>query len=141
MRTHQAEKLDALKNAVLNIAAGQESEDRQTNFIALVDRFTPAHLKVLQKFHQPPVHGGHTQWQMWVTGTTLADAPLWIKEFVPGLKNEDADFLRMLIGDLYNAGLSQVKPADSYIPREMTWTTAFGADFLRFIAPPLGTES
>jgi len=50
MRTHQAEKLDALKNAVLNIAVGREREDRQTNFIALVDRFTPAHLKVLQKF-------------------------------------------------------------------------------------------
>lgn len=140
LKTHQQEKLEALRNAVLNVAVGQESDDRQTNFIALVDRFTPAHLKVLQKFHQPPVHGGYTQWRMRQTSTQPADSALWIKEFVPGLADEDLDFLRMLVGDLYNAGLSQVKPTDSYIPSEMTWTTAFGTAFLRFIAPPQVTE-
>jgi hypothetical protein len=41
LRTHQREKLDALRNAVLNVAAGREANgDRQAQFIGMVNRFT-----------------------------------------------------------------------------------------------------
>jgi hypothetical protein len=49
--THQAEKLEALRNAVLNIAASKRpAGDLQVIFLHLVDGFTPTHLQVLSHF-------------------------------------------------------------------------------------------
>ncbi len=54
LRTHQAEKLAALRNAVLNVAVSKApSVDLQTIFLNLVDSFTPTHLKMLQFFQHP----------------------------------------------------------------------------------------
>lgn len=51
LRTHQAEKLAALQNAVVNIAiAKAPSEDLQLIFLNLVDIFTPLHLQILRCF-------------------------------------------------------------------------------------------
>jgi hypothetical protein len=51
LRTHQAEKLEALRNAVLNVAVGRSpSDDLQLIFLNLVDSFTPTHLQVLKQF-------------------------------------------------------------------------------------------
>ena len=48
LKTHQKEKLEALRNAVLNVAVGTSlSDDLQTLFINLVDGFTPQHLLAL----------------------------------------------------------------------------------------------
>jgi hypothetical protein len=49
LKTHQAEKREALRNAVLNVAIGSApSEDLQLIFLNLVDSFTPTHLGVLR---------------------------------------------------------------------------------------------
>jgi hypothetical protein len=54
LRTHQAEKLDALRNVVLNVASGNSlPEDLQLIFLNLVDTFTPKHLQVLSFFEHP----------------------------------------------------------------------------------------
>jgi hypothetical protein len=54
LKTHQAEKLAALQNAVMNVAVSKApSEDLQLIFLNLVDSFTPTHLKMLQFFQQP----------------------------------------------------------------------------------------
>jgi hypothetical protein len=51
MKTHQQEKLEALRNAILNVAAGTgPSDDLQTMFLNMVDIFTPKHLQVLMFF-------------------------------------------------------------------------------------------
>jgi hypothetical protein len=48
-KTHSKEKLEALRNAVLNIALGHSpAEDLQAIFLNLVDSFTPVHLEVLR---------------------------------------------------------------------------------------------
>jgi len=48
IRTHQKEKLEALRNAVLNVAVAKApSEDMQLMFLNLVDSFTPIHLQIL----------------------------------------------------------------------------------------------
>lgn len=53
LRTHQEEKLEALRNAVLNVAVSRgPSEDLQVIFLNLVDSFTPMHLKILRFFYQ-----------------------------------------------------------------------------------------
>jgi hypothetical protein len=50
-KTHRKEKLEALRNAVLNIALGHKpAEDLQAIFLNLVDSFTPVHLELLRFF-------------------------------------------------------------------------------------------
>jgi len=49
MRSHQEEKLTALRNAILNVAAGTAPEvDRQLLFLEWVDAFTPTHFAFLE---------------------------------------------------------------------------------------------
>src|SRR5262249_18333093 len=57
VRTHDEEKLDALRNAVLNIAASTAPEENlQPMLIALCDTLTPWHLRVLRFLDDPPSH-------------------------------------------------------------------------------------
>jgi hypothetical protein len=50
-KTHRKEKLEALRNAILNIALGHSpTDDLQAIFLSLVDSFTPVHLEVLRYF-------------------------------------------------------------------------------------------
>ncbi|MCX6690846.1 MAG: hypothetical protein NTW33_02035 [Methanoregula sp.] len=52
MRTHQKEKLDALRNAVINsISVPTIDENLQLIFLNLVDGYTPWHLKILHFFN------------------------------------------------------------------------------------------
>jgi hypothetical protein len=54
VRTHRQENLDALRNAVLNVAAGTAPhDDLQLMFLAFVDAFTPLHLRMLKFFRNP----------------------------------------------------------------------------------------
>lgn len=53
IKTHRTEKLDSLRNAVLNSACGRRpSEDLQATILALIDRFTPLHLRLLRMFSE-----------------------------------------------------------------------------------------
>jgi hypothetical protein len=54
MRTHQREKLEALPNAVLNVATSKSlDEEKQLIFLGLVDIFTVTHLEILRLFVNP----------------------------------------------------------------------------------------
>jgi hypothetical protein len=54
LRTHQAEKLQALRNAVKNSARlGAPNENVQLMFLRFVDELTPLHLRVLSLFEDP----------------------------------------------------------------------------------------
>jgi hypothetical protein len=58
MRTHRQEKLDALRNAVLNSALNPTvDENLQLMFLNLVDRYTPWHLTLLQFLVNPKEYG------------------------------------------------------------------------------------
>ena len=54
IKTSDQEKLDALKNAVVNVAL-QEAPDKSKSqvFLALIDRFTVWHIKILSFFDNP----------------------------------------------------------------------------------------
>jgi hypothetical protein len=57
IKTHQKEKLDALRSAIVNVALGKDANaNRQMQFLALVDRFTAAHLTLLRFFQDPAGH-------------------------------------------------------------------------------------
>jgi hypothetical protein len=54
VRTHQQEKLEMLRNAVLNVATGQSTDDSlQAMFLNFIDVFTVWHMRVL-RFAQAP---------------------------------------------------------------------------------------
>jgi hypothetical protein len=136
MKTHEKDKLDALRNAVLNVASGTANRDESqvTAFLALVDRFVSAHLQILHKFQSPPAAGHYDRWS--ITIQNPGTPTRWIKEFIPSLKLEDTNFIRMLVTDLYNAGLTPISPDAQTIPRDNQMITAFGSGFLNFISEP-----
>lgn len=54
LRTHQAEKLNALRNAIINVATGQAPEEAiQHIFLDFVDSLTELHLRILKVFQAP----------------------------------------------------------------------------------------
>ena len=58
IRNHQQEKLEALRNAVLNAAMLEAPEDdRQLMFLNFIDELTPWHLRVLHFFDDPEIWG------------------------------------------------------------------------------------
>ena len=60
IRSHQEEKLDALRNAVLNVAAGSTlDEDVQLAFLGAVDALTPSHIRLLQSLRTPDHNAAH----------------------------------------------------------------------------------
>jgi len=51
LRTHQEEKLEALRNAVVNSASDRSlDDDTRSIFLTFVDAFTPTHLRILKYF-------------------------------------------------------------------------------------------
>lgn len=54
LRTHQAAKLDALRNAIVNVAQGHAPEEAiQHLFLDFVDSLTELHLRILRVFQAP----------------------------------------------------------------------------------------
>jgi hypothetical protein len=54
VRTHQEDKLEALRNAVVNFAIGTApQDDLRSVFLNLIDSFTPTHLRILKFFQNP----------------------------------------------------------------------------------------
>lgn len=59
LRTHRKEKLDALRNAILNVATGQAPEEAlQHIFMNMVDSLTELHIQVLRAFQSPKTPNG-----------------------------------------------------------------------------------
>ncbi len=133
LRTNQKEKLEALKNAVLHVASGSApNESRQTAFLALVDRLSPDHLHILERIQYAPSNG---------LSRGEAGPVKWVQAHITRLRDELPELIRMLIGGLYSAGLSQLRPEDVHMPNDLSkWTTRFGDEFLDFIAPPPSTR-
>ena len=149
LRTHLQEKLDALRNAVLNVAAGTASDDNlQLTFIRYVDELTPWHLALLD---------------------CVADRLAWAarRNFPVHSKDIRADVMfeavyrdvlprgheTVLLQDLYVRGLATntVDPysgSSAYGGRDpndlFPRITDLGTQFLAFISaprPPLGGDS
>jgi hypothetical protein len=74
-RTHRKEKLEALRNAVLNIALGHKpAEDLQAIFLSLVDSFAPVHLELLRFFqHDNPYDRDKFRSERYVSDQAIMD--------------------------------------------------------------------
>jgi hypothetical protein len=124
MRTHQREKLDALRNAVMNSArASAPGDDVQLMFLNFVDIFTVWHLKALQYYIKKRTHKFTIR--EFLANSGQAPNPSLVKSF-PELKEQEP-FADQVVRDLLNHGLLSSKAA-------VTIITPFGLQFLVFIS-------
>jgi hypothetical protein len=137
IRNHNQEKLEALRNAVLNAALpNSPDEDLQLMFINYIDELTGWHLRLL-KFLENPVEWAaknNIEYPNWYAGG-LGDV---IEVAFPELQGR-ADFYDQLLSDLHSRRLSIARGSSGLIsatgmlsPR----TTGTGKQFLSFIANP-----
>lgn len=136
LRNSQQEKLNALKNAVINSALPHPVEQTlQQMFLNWVDTFTVWHIRVLSLFHNP---------QQWATDN---NHPLPTNISMGGLSTllghafpelaQDRALYDQIWNDLYQKGLVNTEGLHT----TMSWngmiarrTTDLGENFLRFIS-------
>ena len=137
VRNHQKEKLDALRNAVINAALPDAPDDDvQQMFLNFVDDLTPWHLRLLSFFKDPAA---------WIQERSVS-CPSWsmgapsavVEHCFPELKG-NRGFYDQLVRDLEVRGLLQsfgihtTMTADGMFASR---TTRFGDSFLKFICKP-----
>jgi len=134
IRSHQEEKLDALRNAVINTAKSLFADDNvYLMFLNCVDAFTPWHIRVLNhlKSREFPMRDGGVD-------IRRINDPLTeeIRSIFP--ENEfDSHFIRQVFNDVSSRGfitittLSQTEDGEEVSQARLT---QLGRDFLRFIS-------
>jgi hypothetical protein len=138
IRNHHEEKLEALRNAILNSALpNPPEEDLQLMFLNFVDLFTTWHIRILM-FLNKPIAWAEKQ------GVRL---PLSLEDYLgetleiafPELKGKK-DFYTLIENDLdirklISIGNPRRPIAKPYLPRSLT--TDIGKQFIKFITPPI----
>lgn len=137
-RTNVEEKLNALRNAILNVAAGPLTEDdQQTMFLAMINDFTPTHLRML-RFLQDPL--GEIRKSGFEVGIESNTPQLGTLNVFPDL-NENAMFYAQCVRELFARGLlKDNKGWANMMQDKIGWgkqTDAFGDLFLEFISSPI----
>jgi len=136
IRSHQQEKLDALRNAVLNVATDSgPDENVQLMFVNLVDSLTPLHLRILNFFQNPSRPTGENPIRVMHSMGTPARA---LEEAMPELRGRQ-EVYELVARDLHAAGLL----SSNSLTGMVTWqgmyekrTTNLGDQFIRFITLP-----
>lgn len=135
LRNHQIEKLEALKNAILNSGLyGSPSEDEQAIFLHLIDQLTAWHLRILSILDDP-VAWLNRQNREKPSFNASAGALL---EYCFPVLAEQKDLYSQMVKDLQSAGLAS---SGSYMTSYMSndgvlssRTTAIGKRFIAFIS-------
>lgn len=137
--THQQEKREALRNALLNIALMQSPDDDQIQmFLRYIDELTVWHLRFLQLFQQPETLLAAKNVRL----DCMMGAPTVVLEAAyPELKGK-RDFYDQISADLRARGMLNSSP--DFLHTGMTAsgmvakrTTAIADAFLAFIKSPL----
>jgi hypothetical protein len=106
MRTHQQEKLEALRNAVINSAIRSNvDENLQLMFLNLVDRYTPWHLVILQ-FLDNPHQYGESHGIKYPNRTSFDNLGTIIELTFPEL-NKKQEFYDQIVKEMISNGLLQ----------------------------------
>jgi hypothetical protein len=137
IRNHQDEKIEALRNAVLNAALpSAPEEDLQLMFLSFVDAFTPWHLRILKFFDDP------REWMRTrnITMAIMIGGPSSALEFAfPELKNKRS-FYDQVVRDLASHGLVN---EDTWLHATMSGsgmldsrTSDLGKNFINFVSKP-----
>jgi hypothetical protein len=126
MRTHQKEKREALRNAVINSAKpNPPDEAMQQMFLAFVDNFTEWHIRLLKLFNAPPP----------VPGLSMGGLSTVLEHYYPEVRGR-REFYDQVWRDLYIRGLVIGEHMHGTVSgRGLTQqqTTQMGAAFIKFI--------
>lgn len=140
VRNHRNEKLEVLRNIVLNSALPNAPEDDlQLMFLLNIDSFTTWHIKILMLFDSPRDYAQEK-------GRPYPDGfgggiPSAIEHVFPELRGRN-EFSKQIWNDLYNKGLLNT-PGSSFNtmmsgPGTLdSRTSDMGRDFIEFIKSPL----
>ena len=140
LRTHQREKLQALRNAVLNVAAGTApDENLQLVFLHYLDMLTPLHLTLLDCVADPREWSARRNYplaQGWnpdagIIFEAVYRGQLPAENFHVQLLQDW--YTRGLVGNDANPNAFLSPPAEALIPR----ITDLGKRFLAFITSPI----
>ncbi|HCO22448.1 MAG TPA: hypothetical protein DIT97_05070 [Gimesia maris] len=130
LRTHQEEKLEALRNAVLNIATGQSpGEARQHMFLNFVDVMTETHIRILKLFqfpNSPPP-------QLFAGGLSNM-----LEHYIPEMRGQ-RELYDQMWSDLNSKGLVTTPSLHGMMSANglmVKRTSEFGDSFLGFITMP-----
>ena len=140
VRNHQQEKVEALRNAVLNSALpGAPEDDLQLVFLDLVDTLTPWHLRVLKLFDDPLKWADQNQRTVPI-GMGMASTGQVLLQAYPEL-NGKGEFQAKIIKDLSTYGLAEI-PSAMMTSRgaHESRTSGFGKQFLQFLTTPRQLE-
>ena len=135
LRNHQTEKLEALRNAVVNSALPTcPSDDYRQIFLNFVDVCTVSHIRLLKLFEDPD-HWFTENKRSKPYQTTVSLSQI-IASAMPELI-ENHEILDSIWSDLYQKGLVEVKQlemilsADSCLSKQ---TTKFGSKLVAFLS-------
>lgn len=147
IRNHQKQKLEALRNAVLNAALpNAPEEDLQLMFLNFVDSLTSWHLRVLKlfndfeaKYPRNPSRGVRIEFVAKSKEKTVITA----QKAFPDLANQQ-NFYDQVLKDLRIRGLLEVRMADgARFLQKIVYSqpTNLGKRLLAFISSPLASHS
>ena len=136
VKNHQKEKLDALRNAVVNVAMGHSPEDSKRElFLRFVDDLTVLHLEALVAFrnHDRRMHGrSHVR-------TSISEIAARLQELVPNLQSQSA-LAEIVVNDLCQCGLLfWNRSGGATRLAGLNQVADLGIEFLDFISQPKGS--
>jgi hypothetical protein len=136
LRTHQAGKLAALRNAIANIAQGQSMDDTLIHvLLSHIDTLSEMHLRILMVFHAPKVPIEMLE------DKNLGSYFEVLLHNLPELQDH-LEIARQLVTDLNSRGLLNVELTQGVAPQELSRrrTTMMGEALLQLIAADDGKE-
>jgi hypothetical protein len=137
IRNHQKEKLEALRNAVLNAALpNAPEEDLQLMFLTYIDSLTTWHLAILSYLNDPREWGNrhgvtYPEWHMGGVSTGLEHA-------FPELRGKQ-DTYDVFVKDLHSRGLIRTDSLHTTVSGGSilaSLTSTLGKQFIQFITTP-----
>jgi hypothetical protein len=138
VRNHQREKLDALRNAVLNVAVGSGlDEDTEAIFLSLIDRYTAWHLRILRLFQNPMQLG--TQKGMRPENYYAGSRAQFLETYYPEMHGQ-RQFYDIIVSDLHAEGMLGIQDLQTMITGQGMFqkvTTAWADRFVAFITSPI----
>jgi hypothetical protein len=127
VRNHRKEKLEALRNAVLNAAIKTPDEHLQTILLSFLDTATPWHLRILSFYRDPEIHLK----QCGITLTTGDFLSHYVARVFTELEGNDA-FRLQIERDLLHYGL--ILPENAWYSQR---TTDTGDKLLALVESPI----
>ena len=125
---HQQEKRSLLRNALVNIAAGNgPDEDLQHIYLQLIDDFTPSHIKILHFLWTAVSRVAATNEKLLRQSLTYEEI---LDQFEPEFRGK-SDLVQQVLTDLNRRGLSTLQAAKLVFPQQVV--TNEGIAFLQFV--------